>query len=87
MTDENLDNIIQRARPELCLTPVVLGEREAAEFVALSKHTLRAFRVKGGGPRFIKIGRRVVYKRRDLQEWIESMETYENTSEVPYAAI
>lgn len=31
-----------------------------------------AFRHKGGGPPFIKVGRKVYYRRSDVEAWVES---------------
>jgi hypothetical protein len=40
----------------------------------IAPRTLEAWRVNGGGPRFIKVGRRVVYRRRDLDAWLTARE-------------
>jgi len=45
---------------------------EAADYVGLGKSTLDKLRVTGGGPRFASLGRRVLYDRSDLDEWVES---------------
>jgi len=45
---------------------------EAAGFLGLSPKTLEKYRIIGGGPRFYKLGRRVVYKTADLTEWAEA---------------
>ena len=51
----------------------LLFQSEAAYLTGLSPRTFEAMRMKGGGPRFIVVGRRAVrYCRRDLMEWIES---------------
>ena len=42
---------------------------QAAEALRISRHTLEAWRIKGIGPRFRKIGRRVLYERNDLVVW------------------
>ncbi len=42
----------------------------AAEYLGLSPATLETQRVRGGGPVFVKLGRRVVYRREDLDAWI-----------------
>lgn len=44
---------------------------EAAAYVGLSVSTLNKLRVFGGGPAFLKLGRRVVYDSRDLNDWLE----------------
>ncbi|HEU5117646.1 MAG TPA: helix-turn-helix domain-containing protein [Isosphaeraceae bacterium] len=46
-----------------------LNTAEAAQFLGLSKSWLEVLRVKGGGPVFKKLGRRVIYRRDDLEAW------------------
>jgi len=43
---------------------------DAAKRVGLSASTLAKLRLKGAGPAFSKLGRRVVYRQQDLDEWI-----------------
>jgi Helix-turn-helix domain len=43
-----------------------LNENQAAEFLGVSVRTLQAWRVRGGGPPYVKIGRSVRYQRRQL---------------------
>ena len=51
----------------------LIDEREAAAFVGYTIRALQNWRVRGGGPRFVKISSRSIrYRRRDLIEWIES---------------
>jgi hypothetical protein len=66
-------------RPERYLT-----NDEAAAFLRLSPRTLEKQRVIGGGPRFRKFGRRVLYAIADLEAWAESR-TFEMTSDPGYA--
>jgi predicted DNA-binding transcriptional regulator AlpA len=47
-----------------------LRVREAADHVGLSKSTLDKLRVYGGGPLYLKLGRRVVYDAIDLDTWL-----------------
>jgi len=42
----------------------------AAEYVGLSVSTLNKLRVFGGGPVFLKLGRRVAYDVTDLDAWL-----------------
>jgi predicted DNA-binding transcriptional regulator AlpA len=44
---------------------------EAARIVGLSIRTLEKHRIYGTGPRYSKLGGRVVYKLEDLQVWVE----------------
>jgi hypothetical protein len=48
-----------------------LAEEQAAEIVQAKKQTLRAWRVRRKGPPFYKLNGRVLYKREDLEAWIE----------------
>ena len=45
---------------------------EAAQYLGISASTLSKLRVFGGGPKFHKLGRRVVYDIRDLDGWFET---------------
>jgi helix-turn-helix protein len=46
-----------------------LTNSEAAAYLNLSPRTLENWRVLGGGPRFRKFGRRVIYAIDDLELW------------------
>lgn len=57
------------------LQPVAVEARKrypAADYLDLKRTTLEAWRCRGGGPKFIKLGRLVKYRRADLDEFIES---------------
>lgn len=47
---------------------------EAARYLGISARTLEGWAVRGGGPRMLKLGSRVVYRRRDLDAWLASRE-------------
>jgi predicted DNA-binding transcriptional regulator AlpA len=57
-----------------------LNTPEAAEYLGLQPATLEAWRCRGGGPRFVKMGRAVRYTPADLYKYIE-LRTRSNTSE------
>ena len=44
---------------------------EAARFVGLSIRTLEKHRTYGTGPRYSKLGGRIVYRLEHLQAWVE----------------
>ena len=48
----------------------LLNEIEAAEYLRVSARTLQWWRYRGGGPRYVKLGSRVTYRRNQLDEWI-----------------
>lgn len=43
--------------------------KQAAHYLGLSKSTLDKLRCFGGGPRYFKLGRAVVYEASDLETW------------------
>lgn len=51
---------------------IVLTVEEAARVVGLSKSTLAKLRLNGNGPSYCKLGRRVVYRPCDLDQWLQS---------------
>jgi predicted DNA-binding transcriptional regulator AlpA len=53
---------------------VVLDTRAAADFLGISPRTLEGFRVRGGGPRFVKIGGAVRYRLASLEEYLQHQE-------------
>ncbi|GAB2468691.1 helix-turn-helix domain-containing protein [Comamonas humi] len=67
------------AQPQRYLT-----NDEAADYLRLSPRTLEKQRVLGGGPKFRKFGRRVMYAVTDLDAWAEER-SYETTSDPEYA--
>lgn len=67
------------AQPQRYLT-----NDEAAEYLRLSPRTLEKQRVIGGGPKFRKFGRRVMYAVADLDAWAADR-SFETTSDPEYA--
>jgi len=61
-----------------------LNNEEAARFLNLSPRTLEKHRVIGDGPRFRKLGRRIVYAVGDLEAWADAR-ACESTSDPQYA--
>jgi hypothetical protein len=47
-----------------------LDTRAAATYSGLARSTLEKLRVFGGGPSYIKIGRRVLYDVTDVERWL-----------------
>ena len=50
-----------------------LNTDEAARYCGLAKATLDQLRTKGGGPIYIKAGRRVIYDTADLDQWLANL--------------
>ena len=62
----------------------LLPEKAAAEVLHISVKTLQAWRVRGCGPEFVKLGRRILYRATSLRRHIEE-HTYRSTSAADYA--
>ena len=48
-----------------------LRTQEAARFIGLSCRTLEKHRIYGTGPKYSKVGGRIIYAVSDLREWVE----------------
>ena len=61
----------------------LLTTAEAAEVLRLSPRSMEDFRWRGGGPRYLKLGRNCCrYRHSDLLDWAESKARH-NTSHAP----
>ena len=53
-------------------SPIALTEAEVARRLSLSTATLRAWRLRGQGPRFVRLGRAVRYVASDVQDFLDA---------------
>lgn len=53
------------------VSPKFVGSLDAARIIGLSKSTIEKMRMVGNGPRFAKLGSRVVYAIEDLEAWVK----------------
>ncbi len=58
-----------------CKTKDVLDEKQAAEYLSKKPGTLRQWRSDCKGPAYHKKGRQILYKKSDLDAWLESGRT------------
>jgi predicted DNA-binding transcriptional regulator AlpA len=75
--------------PNRGLPPRYLNTRDTSRFLGVSMRTLEKHRTYGTGPRYIKLGGRIVYTIEDLQTWAERgarTSTSEKTKTRVYAA-
>lgn len=49
-----------------------LQAKELASLLGVTEVYLAQLRLRGGSPRFTKIGRRVIYDPRDVQTWLDA---------------
>ncbi len=52
--------------------PMTMKTPEAAAYLAISQSTLCKRRVYGNGPKFVRLGRAVVYRKCDLDAWLDA---------------
>ena len=58
--------ITETANPEQLMT-----EKDVAGLICITQRALQNWRLRGGGPEYVKIGRSVRYQRRDVMKFIE----------------
>ena len=63
---------------------IFLTQVEAARLLRVSPRTLERHRVAGTGPRFVKVGRRVLYRQTDVEDWTAA-NTFASTAEAENA--
>lgn len=56
----------------LRLSPISLNTAKAAEYIGVSEALLRKLRGDGRGPRFSRIGKKVVYPVPELKKYVRS---------------
>lgn len=65
---------------ELTSSNTLIDERDLSRMLGVSVRTVQSWRVKGGGPVFLKINNRLVrYRQSDVDVWLISL-TATNTS-------
>jgi hypothetical protein len=65
-------NLLSTTVPVSEASGAVLNEKQAATFCGISWRYLQDLRLKGGGPPFIQIGRRIGYQKLDLLTWLDT---------------
>jgi predicted site-specific integrase-resolvase len=60
---------------------MLFNTKQAAEYLGLKPVTLEAWRVRGGSPVLLKLGKSVKYRQADLEKFIESR-LRKNTSDI-----
>jgi excisionase family DNA binding protein len=49
----------------------LMTEQELAEYVRVSLRTVRKWRAEGTGPPYLRAGRQIRYRKRDVDAWLE----------------
>ena len=63
------------------MSAILLNTAEAAEVLRLGVATLHRWRKSGKGPPYIEMGRKVYYRRADLDRWIEERQRHPRIAE------
>lgn len=86
VTEQSVQNLVEHPelmRPFERTAPLVMRRlriSEAAEYCGLTIGKLAKLRMTGDGPRYIKIGKEVLYDTNDLEKWLEANK-YGSTAE------
>ena len=64
-----------------------LKTSEAAAYCGSSASTFEKLRVHGGGPSYVKLGRRVVYDRAELDIWMDAHRRRSTSEAVALASV
>ena len=62
-------------RPRHIVIEVLWKPTDLADFLGLPETTLRQWRHKGYGPRFVRLGKHVRYRPEDVRDWLDEQET------------
>jgi predicted DNA-binding transcriptional regulator AlpA len=87
ITESDLAAAVERANAFWASSPESIHD-QVAVCAALGKSLSWAERSRwqGGGPRFIRVGRHVRYRKSDVVAWIEQQPAGTSTSQLPAAA-
>lgn len=59
-----------------------MDTRSAASVLGVQPRTLESWRLRGGGPRYVQVGRLIRYRRLTLEQWLAERER-SSTSDRP----
>jgi predicted DNA-binding transcriptional regulator AlpA len=59
----------------------LMSSEELADYLGTTTQRLATHRMKGTGPRFVKEGRRVLYRRAEVEAWLDSNTRERTTGE------
>lgn len=63
----------------------LLTDAQVARLLGTSRKALAQRRWRGGGPRYVKLGRRVLYDPADLEAWIQQNKRSDTSDPSPLA--
>jgi excisionase family DNA binding protein len=78
--DPSKDRNPSPTQPVSAQTEEFFSPKQAAGYLRVSKSYLDKLRVYGGGPRFLRFGRKILYRKSELNVWAEQR-SFSSTSE------
>ncbi len=64
----------------------LLRQVEVQNMLGVAASTIEQWRLRGQGPRFVKLGRSVRYRLSDVNSYLASLKSYGSTTEADHAA-
>lgn len=59
----------------------LLKQEDVKEILGLADSTLEQWRLRGKGPKFVRVGRAVRYRESDIHTYIKNLRAFSSTSE------
>ena len=71
---------------EINMNKTLLDEREVSTITGVPQKTLQYWRFAGAShaPKFIKLGKRVYYRKQDLDEWLAERPSYSSATQAKH---
>lgn len=60
----------------------LINAKHTAQHLCVTEGTLAKWRLKGVGPKFLRVGRRIAYDPRDVQTWLNSRRVNSTSQEL-----
>lgn len=70
-TESDIEELLKRLSA-LSTSEDLLDTQQAADYLHVTRSILATWRHNGKGPGYKKVGSRVLYRRRDIDEWLDA---------------
>jgi excisionase family DNA binding protein len=62
----------------------LLSQREVAELLGIAERSMESWRLRGGGPRYVRVGRLIRYRHTDVSAWLAARERSSTSEPGPH---
>lgn len=59
----------------------LLKQRDVEKILEVSPSTMEVWRMKGLGPKWVRLGRAVRYRAKDVQDYIDGLTSFQSTAD------